>query len=211
MTVAEFYAFVRSQPREAGRFELIDGFVVRLMAGATWRHDRIVRNGLRLLEAALAGSRCQPFTADIFIRIPTPADRRRQADFGVECGAPDEDGMEADQPRAVFEVLSKSNVGGSDQFDFLAKIEDFRAVPSIEAIVLIDPYAPQALMHRRGPDGAWMEHPEPLIGPEAMLDLPMLGVRFSLADIYAGLKFRPRPMLVWPDDPEEPSAPPPGI
>jgi Uma2 family endonuclease len=197
ISVAEFYAFVRSQPREGGRFELIDRLIVHSMAGANRRHERITMNGVRIIGGALVGhSRCAPFGPDTYIRIP--AGNRRQADLGIDCGDAPDDSLEADQPRLICEVLSKSNE--DDQFDFLAKIEDYRTIPSLEVLALIDPEQPRILVHRRGPDGTWIDPPDLLRGVDAVLSLPQWNMRVPLSDLYAGLRFRERPTLLWPDE-----------
>jgi Uma2 family endonuclease len=196
VSVAEFYAFVRSQPREAGRFEMVDGFAVQSMAGANRRHERIAMNGIRIVGNALLGhSGCAPFGPDTYIRIPSG--NRRQADFGIDCGDPPDDSLEADRPRLICEVLSKSNE--NDQFDFLAKIDEYRTIPSLEALVLIDPEQPRIMVHRRGKSGAWIDPPGPLRGIAAVLDRPEWNLHVPLADLYAGLRFRMRPALLWPD------------
>jgi Uma2 family endonuclease len=190
MTAEEFYAWLRSVE---GRYELVDGEPL-LMAGANNRHDRIVRNALVFLTLNLEGKPCQPFSADIFIKIP--AGNRRQADVGVDCGKPDEESMDADAPTLVIEVLSQTN----RTVDFQDKIEEYKTVPSMEYILLVDPHYPSVRVWRRNTGLSWVY--DKLTGLDEILDLPLVGLRFPLATLYAGLSFQPRPVLVRTEEPE---------
>ena len=60
-TVEEFFAWQERQPE---RYELVDGFPARMMAGAKNVHDDIVVNVLAELRSQLRGGGCRPFTSD---------------------------------------------------------------------------------------------------------------------------------------------------
>jgi Uma2 family endonuclease len=190
ITADAFYDWVKT--RTEGRYELVDGEPV-MMAGATNRHDRVMRNAMRHLGNHLEGHPCQPFSNEIYIVIP--AGNRRQADVGVDCGAPDDMSMDADQPMLVLEVLSPT----TRQFDRFEKVEEYKTVPTLEYIVLVDPDDPQVRVFSRLPDRNWTS--TRLAGLDAELVLPQIDFRLPLRALYAGLSFRPRPTLVEP--PEE--------
>jgi len=190
MSTAEFFDWLRSGAGGDARYELVDG-IPMMMAGATNRHDRITRNALRHFGNHLDGQRCQPFTADIYVRIPSG--NRRQADMGIDCGTPDDDSMEADTPILVLEILSPT----TRVFDRNDKLEEYRTVETLEYIVLVDPDQPQIRVYRRQADRSWSS--ERLAGLTAVLDLPLLDFRLPLSSLYAGLSFRPRPTLVGPE------------
>jgi Uma2 family endonuclease len=58
-TVEEFFAWQERQPE---RYELVDGFPIRMMAGAKNLHDDIVVNVLTDLRNQLRGGDRRPFT-----------------------------------------------------------------------------------------------------------------------------------------------------
>ena len=184
MSVEEFYAWGELQE---DRYELVDGFPVPLhgMAGASRRHDRIVFNVLVGLGNRLRGHRCQGFTADTAVR--TGSGRRRRPDAGVECGERQDGAHEANEPRAVVEVLSPS----TRAFDVLGKLDEYRGVASLREIVLIDPDAPQARLWRREEGGVWES--DAVEGLDAAVDLRSLDIALPLADVYEGVEFRLRP------------------
>ena len=184
LTPEAFYDWLRTQER---RHELVDG-VPSMMAGAGRRHDRITINALGALDRALGDGRCQTFSADTFVRIP--AGNRRLPDMGVDCGRPDDASLEAAEPVLVVEVLSPT----SRAFDQTEKLEEYKTVPSLEYILLVDPEVPQVRLYRRDAGRAWTS--ERITGLDAVASLPLLGTALRLADLYARLEFRPRPVLV---------------
>lgn len=189
MSAEEFYRWVLSQSE--GRYELVDGEPV-MMAGANNRHDRIVRNAIRHFGNHLDGHRCQPFTADIY--IPVPSGNRRQSDMGVDCGTPEDTSMEASEPTLVLEVLSPT----TRAIDLNEKLEEYKTVATLEYIVLVDTDHPFVRIYRRAADRSWTG--DRLAGMDKVLDLPLFDFRLPLSDLYAGLAFRPRPRLVDPDE-----------
>jgi Uma2 family endonuclease len=140
MTAPEFLDW---EPKVEEKFELIAG-VPRMMTGASRRHDRIVVNVLGELRAGLRGSRCSAFTADL--AVVTRPDQVRRPDVGVECVDKEPDAARAaENIRLVVEVLSPS----TRAFDLVAKVEEYKALPGLDAILLLDPDRPQASVWRR--------------------------------------------------------------
>jgi len=109
-----------------------------MMAGATNRYDRVMRNAMRRLGNHLDGHPCQPFSNEIYIVIP--AGNRRQADGGVHCGTPDDMSMDADRPTMVLEVLSPN----TRQFD---RFEKGRGAMGRLGAVVANAIAPQLSEH----------------------------------------------------------------
>lgn len=190
MTPEEFYAW--QEPIDE-KYELVDGYPVprrpdaELMTGASKRHDRIVWNLIRALGNQLGEGPCQGFTSDTAVR--TPEDKRRRPDVGVECGARDDQSFEAEDVRFVAEVLSPS----TREFDMYGKLEEYRSIPSMQYVLLVEPNAPAAILwSRKGAAWSYVE----LEGRDARVELPDLGVTFPLDEIYGSLTFRPVPKLV---------------
>jgi Uma2 family endonuclease len=185
LTVDEFYAWVSE--RQDGKYELVDGEPV-MMAGANRRHDRIAANALWIFGNHSDGHQCQPFTSDTYIRIPSG--NRRQADMGVDCGNPEDESLEADDPKFVLEILSPT----TRAFDRNDKLEEYKTVESIEHILLVDPDYPQVRLYTRDASRAWTSRR--VTGLDTVVEIPMFGMSLRLADLYARLDFRPQPMLV---------------
>lgn len=169
------------------RYELVDGVSVA-MAGAKQRHDRIIMNAQGGLFAQLRGKDCRNFSADIAVRIP--GGNIRRPDAGIDCGTFDDDATTAGAPFLVMEVLSPS----TREFDMLRKLEEYKTVPGLAHIVLIDPDTPQAFHWSRPPGEDWRSLV--LEGLEAVINLPEIDCALDLAALYDGLTFRPLPRLV---------------
>jgi Uma2 family endonuclease len=174
------------------RYELVDGVPVA-MAGAKQRHDRIVMNAQGLMYAQLRGKACRNFSADIAVRIP--AGNIRRPDAGIDRGAFDGDATTAGAPFLVIEVLSAS----TREFDLLRKLEEYKTVPSLAHIVLVDPDSPRVFHWSRPPREDWRY--AVLEGLAAVITLPEIDCVLYLAALYDGLTFRSRSRLVRDDGP----------
>ncbi len=180
----EFLAW--AQDRE-GRYELVDGVPVA-MAGAKRRHDQIVVNVIRELATQLRGAACRPFTADTAVRIPVG--NVRLPDAGVDCGVFRDDTNWADAPAVVIEVLSAS----TRDFDLFGKVEEYKTVPTLRHIVIVDPDEARAVHWSRATDDAWSFQPYEGLDAAVTTAAPPLTLR--LADLYEGLAFPAKPRLV---------------
>jgi Uma2 family endonuclease len=184
MTADEFFTWHERQER---RHELIDGVPVA-MAGAKRRHDQVVVNATILIGSQIGTGPCRAFSADTAVRIPRG--NVRYPDLGVDRGRFLDEGMEADAPTLVVEVLSESNRA----FDVLAKLEEYKSVPALRHIILVNTDAPDILHWSRPEGGTWTS--AILTGLSADLSVPDLGLTVPLRAVYAGLEFRPKPQLV---------------
>jgi len=184
MTADEFLVWNEGQEC---RYELIDGVPVA-MTGARRRHDRVVVNILAALSAHLGVGQCHPFSSDTAVRISNY--QVRYPDAGVDCGTFQDDKLEADEPRLVVEVLSET----TRAFDLLQKLEEYKSVPSLRDIVLVDTDEPKVFHWTRQPDAAWERRI--LEDTEAAVELPELGFALPFRVLYAGLTFHQKPRLV---------------
>lgn len=181
-TVDAFFAW---QERQAERYELVDGFPLRMMAGAKNRHDDIVANLVGELRTRLRGSGCRPFTGDG--AVETRPGQIRRPDAGVDCGSRDPEGYVAAEPRLVAEVLSPT----TRDFDSLEKLAEYKGVGAIEHILYVEPNRPEVIVWSRGPDREWAR--ATLEDMAAAVRLPALGIDLPLAEIYDGIAFPPSP------------------
>lgn len=183
MTVEEFFRWQQAQEE---RYELVDGLPVpmrdptTMMTGASALHDRITSNVLAALHNQLRGSPCWPATADLALR--TRIRSLRRADVMVTCDPPRPDVYEAQDPRMVVEVLSPSNQG----LGWQRKIEEYRQHSRLVYLLLIESAREQAtLIAKRGE--RW--EPTDLDGREGVIELPEIGCRLAMADVYDGITY----------------------
>ncbi|TDQ54583.1 Uma2 family endonuclease [Phaeovulum veldkampii] len=176
LTEHNFFALVAGLE---GRWELIDGELV-MMAPTTQRHANIVANVLATLHGQLRGTGYRPTCSGPSVR--TGIGTIRYPDLVVDCGHRHDHEMCATTPVVVCEVLSSSR----DQFDTHLRVLEYRAVPDIACILLIDPDEPRAILHRRD-DAGWCDHLS--IGLDQVVDITEVGATVPLRDVYDGLEF----------------------
>ena len=147
----------------AGRTMIIDGQPLLLPALAVWQ-EALQRSGV----VGTGDGPLQPL-------VLTPAGRVRYPDVKVACSEFDPSADHVD-PVVVFEVLSPT----TEMTDRRVKSAEYASIAGVMAYVLIAQDRPAATVLRR--DSAW--EPEELAGPEAVLDLPEIGVAFQLAELH---------------------------
>jgi Uma2 family endonuclease len=175
MTETEFAAFLQARDE---RWELVDGAPI-MMVRITQRHADIVANILAALHKQLRGtgfratcSRTGVRTGKMTIRYP---------DLVVDRGPRADQDVCATAPILVCEVLSPSR----DPFDTHQRVSEYRTSQNIACIILIDPEATRAIIHRR--DGAgWRNHLH--VGLDQIVALPEIGAVLALRGVYVGLE-----------------------
>lgn len=157
----------------------LDNGVIHMMAGGSARHARVAGNIFLALGNRLRGTGCTPYNADMAART---RDRSvRYPDVSVYCGhdgPQDDDAKAFNDPRAVFEVLS----AGTARTDLRVKLDEYKALPSIDTIVFVDIATERLRVVQRTGVNAWSDvgYDEP-----ADVALPSLGVQLDHADIFA--------------------------
>jgi Uma2 family endonuclease len=177
MTVAEFVRW----PGDGtdARHELVGGRVVA-MAPPSGRHVEIVSNIAQALQArlrrpcrALQGGGVARSSEDDECRIP---------DRFVTCEpTPDHVFL---NPRLVVEVLSPS----TEKEDRTAKLDFYRSLPSVQAILLVWQDKRRVQLHTRE-EPRWPAQDFTGAGAVALADL---GIEMALEEIYAGVEFADR-------------------
>jgi Uma2 family endonuclease len=184
-TLDEFFAWQQCQ---TDRYELVNGYPVRMMAGAKNVHDDIVVNVLAELRSQLRGSGCRPFTGDG--AVETFPGQIRRPDVGVDCGRRDPDGYKAETPRLVMEVLSPS----TRDFDSIRKLEEYKSVGSLDYVLFVEPNEPFVSFWSRDEAAEWRE--ARVTSLEETVDLPAIGASLAMSAIYDGVAFPADPRLV---------------
>lgn len=175
LTVEEFLR-IRFAPDQ--KAELSNG-VIRMMAGGKGVHGRVKGNVFRFLALSLHGSGCRPYDSDTAVRTHDLS--LRYPDVPVFCGrdTPENDDLTAfDDPRVIVEVSSPST---RDE-DFGVKLPEYRAMPSVETILFVDPdTGAMRLLQRTGP-AAWNDAE---LAPGEDVPLPGFGLTMPNAEIFA--------------------------
>lgn len=169
----------------ATKSEFIAGKVVA-MAGASFAHVAVSGNLYGHLFARMRGGPCRVLTSDLRVRAH---DDFYYPDVTVVCAPPNLGGPPSDtllNPTVIFEVLSPS----TEQRDRTVKFRAYRRIPSLLAYVLVSQdYAWVDCFRRQG--DVWVF--SSLVGLHEVLDLPELGCRLSLAEIYERVELQPVP------------------
>jgi Uma2 family endonuclease len=176
MTIDEFLAWEEQQEL---RWEF-DGFAPVAMTGGTAGHSAIQRNLISALTPRLRGKPCQVYTADLKIRV---AGSIRYPDAFVVCTAVPRTATVVDDPVVVFEFLSP----GTASVDHFVKNREYRDTPSIRRYVMLEQDFVGATMFERAGDD-WVGH---VLGAEAILGMPELGIQVPLAEFYEGVALEP--------------------
>ncbi|SRR5579871_142615 len=176
--------YLQAERKAQFKSEYVDGYVYA-MSGASTAHLIITGNTFAALHSQLKGGHCRPFVSDMRVRVS----RRGPyyyPDIAVACKARVEDEEEQDNllnPRVVIEVLSPS----TQRYDRTEKFARYREMPSLEQYVLI------------AQDRIGVEHHELhgakwvftlITDPQGVVDLPSIGARVKIADIYEGVAFK---------------------
>ena len=152
------------------------------MAGGSVKHDTLESNLHGLLFTALRGRPCRPYTGNRRLRA-LDSERAVFADVVVVCGPMSthpEDATATSNPTVVFEVLSKS----TEAFDRGDKFSYYRTFPTLRSVVFLSQRAVHVERYIRGEGDDWNLRD---LGLTGVLDLPELGTRLSLAEIYDGV------------------------
>lgn len=179
-TVDEFLAW---DERQVGRHELVGGFPLRMMSGVRNVHDEIVVNIVAELRNRLRGGPCRTFTGES--GIETFPGQVRRPDVGIDCGRRDRDAYKAAEPRMVAEVMSPS----TRDYDTFDKLGEYKAVETLDHILLVGPNAAEVMVWSRNPDRSWGK--ERVAGLERSVAMPALGLELPLAEAYDGIAFPP--------------------
>lgn len=158
------------------------GGTVHAMAGATNRHNAIAVNTLVSLGSQLRGKTCRPYNSDTKVRIDY-ADHTRfyYPDAMVVCRSNPEMDHFQECPVVIIEVLSES----TRRTDLAEKRDAYLTMPSLKALLLVEPDSPRVTVHRRRSEGGFGA--EVFEGSEALIPLPEIEADLPLGDLYDGV------------------------
>jgi Uma2 family endonuclease len=168
MSAEDFIAWDRGQTL---KHEFVRGEVF-LMAGGEDANATVALNLAMALRTHLRGTPCRTFLSDVKLRVEA-ADCYFYPDVMVTCSAADAaERLVKREPVLVVEVLSPSTAA----FDRGDKFADYRLLPSLREVLLVDPRTRRCDLYRKGGDGLWVLHPS----------LPGEGVTLASVDLTIG-------------------------
>jgi Uma2 family endonuclease len=151
------------------------------MSGGNVGHNRIGRNVLTLLNAALAGSSFEAFGSDM--RVSTPSGLYTYPDVSIVCGQKLSNAEETiSNTIVIVEVLSDS----TRNYDRGEKFELYRSIPALRHYLLIEQSFRQVEHRRLEADGSWSH--EITESPDQIVHLSNIGADLPVARIYEGVE-----------------------
>ena len=175
LTVAEFLRF---EQHAEERHEFIGGRI-HAMTGATTRHNLIAGNIAFRLRMLADGGSCRVYQEGVQLRLPGAV---LYPDVMVVCAPDGDDEKAATAPCLVVEVLSPSTA----YHDNGSKLEIYRALPSVQAYLIVEQERRAVARHWRDADGRWQAATLVDTG-NVLLPCPVSGGVLSLDDVYRGL------------------------
>jgi Uma2 family endonuclease len=176
MRVAEF---LRWEDGTDTRYELLDGVVVA-MAPPAPAHGFLAAQLCIRIGAALQSRRPCMVQVEAGIARPDQDDTCYVADLAVTCKPPRWGDQLISDPVLIVEILSP----GTAMYDRQTKVSDYRRIPSVGEILLIDSTSIFAEVLRREGD-RWIT--EIVRGPQATLSLTSIGLTAAMSDLYEGI------------------------
>jgi Uma2 family endonuclease len=161
------------------RSEFVAGDVFA-MTGATEAHNLIVANVVRELGNALKGRPCRVYPSDLKVRIEAE-NIGTYPDAMVICGDRafyDDRRDVVTNPTLIVEVLSES----SEAYHRGNKFRHYRALPSLQAYLLLSQQRMQAELFVRQPDESW--NLSAFANPTDRIPLAAIGAELMLGEAY---------------------------
>ena len=173
-TLADYLAWEGQQPE---RYEFVGG-VLRAMVGGTLDHNTIARNIARELDGLLRPKGCRVFASDVKV-VSFDTGQAAYPDVVATCASQRGGDTEVAEPALVAEVLSRS----TGDYDRSAKLEFYKAMPSLRYVLLVAQDRMLADLYRRTQAG-W----EVIRFAEGAVPLDEFGGSLPLDAIYADVK-----------------------
>jgi len=172
-TLDEFLAWENEQDE---RYEFLDG-LVRMMTGGTEDHDRLSVNLIALLRNALRGGPCSVHASNLKV-VSRAGNASLYPELFVRCGPREGKRTWIEDAVVAVEVLSPRTA----KDDLTRKRRAYTMLPTMRVVVYASQDEPRLDLVRRWPDGTFAD--EAVEGLDGMLDLPEIGVRLAMAEIY---------------------------
>ncbi len=175
-TYREYLAFEHSSNV---KHEYFNGEIYA-MAGGTPEHAALGMAIGSALFTQLVSGPCRVYSSDLRVRVLATG-LTTYPDVSVVCGEIEKDAEDkhaATNPRVLVEVLSESTAA----YDRGEKLEQYKRIESLQAVLLVSQDSRRAELHERDGDG-WQTR---VFGAGAKLSLSSIHAELDLDAIYAG-------------------------
>lgn len=164
------------------RHEYLAG-TVHAMAGASRRHNRLVRNIEKMLNGQFGSGPCEAWSTDLKLHVRTAiAEYFYYPDVMVGCDPADNHEYYLENPAILFEVLSPS----TEQIDKREKFHVYLSIPSLFHYVIVSQEERRVeWLQREG--NSWKV--SVLTAEADRIDFPAQIASITLAEIYEGIEF----------------------
>lgn len=181
LTPAEYLALERQGET---KHEYVTGEIFA-MAGASRAHNLIQLDTATSLNVQMRSRGCDVYPSDMRVKIGSLG-IYTYPDITIVCGESELEDGEQDtllNPTAIIEVLSPS----TERYDHDLKFRRYQLIPSLRHYLLIAQDEPRVEHYTIGQDGELGLRVYRTVA--TVVDLPTLGCRLPLAEIYARITF----------------------
>ena len=180
MTVDEFLAWSVTQPREAGRFELLDGAVIKQQS-QQFGHAKAKQNVYLAMRNAIVRAGLPYFAAPEGPTVRIGPQTAFEPDALVApLPEPDDTALEINNPVIVVEVLSPSTA----RRDATTKLKRYFEIASIQHYLIFDWEDRTVTHHKRARAG--VVETRVIADGDITLDPP--GLTIAIADVFGAPK-----------------------
>jgi Uma2 family endonuclease len=181
-TVDEYFALERASDV---KHEYIDG-EIRLVPGATEQHNLILWNLAKWLMPDEDDAEFDCIGAGPDMRVQIDEARYVYPDLVMTCGErhylAGANPPTLLNPTLIIEILSQSTA----EYDPHEKLELYKAIPSVQQIVIVEQFHPRLVIHTRD-EATW--HIAERAGLASSVVLDSIGVSIPLKRIYRKVRF----------------------
>jgi Uma2 family endonuclease len=175
-TVDEYFAFEETADT---RHEYLDGQLYAL-AGASARHNRIVKNLIRHIDDPAEAQGCELSFSEMKLQV---TDRLYYyPDLMVSCDSEDDHPLFRRNPCLVVEILSPS----TEAHDRREKLFAYRQIESLQAYVMVWQDKMRVQRHYRTASGEWANAE---VSGTGLVPVPCPDLTLTLDDIYRGVDY----------------------
>jgi Uma2 family endonuclease len=180
-----FEEFLELEQESELKHELVDGFIYPWgetnpafgLAGASKRHERIVRNLDYALGPRARQAGCEVWRAETLVRIA--ARLAFYPDLQIVCDPTDDHEIYNRRPCVVFEVLSRR----TSRVDRTEKLTAYRTLESLQAYVIVHQERRYVERHFRDSNSEWQL--ETITA--GSVSIPCVDVDLPLDTVYDGI------------------------
>lgn len=162
------------------------------MSGASYEHNQIASNLVRLIGNQLEDQECDVIQSDLRVQVSSTG-LYTYPDVVVICGEPRFADSHMDtllNPIFIAEVLSSS----TEAYDRGEKFSHYRTLESLTDYLLVSQNRQRIELYTRQPDGEWRYRV--IESENASLKVESLGIHLYLADVYRRVNI---PLFTFPD------------